>query len=106
MGSFRPQEEHEHDEGEKEKTQLDHDHHRDGGGKTEGAAVHVLDFETKDVYDEGESGVDPVYQAKARILNDALQEIGMGRYQVRLTHLLAMSVGSCEGGGGADVRGY
>lgn len=26
---------------------------------------------------------DPVYQAKARILNEALQEIGMGRYQVR-----------------------
>jgi hypothetical protein len=25
--------------------------------------------------------VDPIYQAKARILNDALQEIGMGRYQ-------------------------
>jgi hypothetical protein len=26
--------------------------------------------------------VDPVYQAKARILNQAIQEIGMGRYQV------------------------
>lgn len=25
--------------------------------------------------------VDPIYQAKARILNDALQEIGMGKYQ-------------------------
>ncbi len=25
---------------------------------------------------------DSVYQAKARILNDAIQEIGMGRYQV------------------------
>ena len=30
-----------------------------------------------------EGSVDPVYQAKARILNQALQEIGMGRYQVR-----------------------
>ena len=39
--------------------------------------------ETRDVYDEGESGVDPVYQAKARILNDAFQELGMGKYQVR-----------------------
>lgn len=38
--------------------------------------------ETQDVYDEGDSGVDPVYQAKARILNDAFQEIGMGKYQV------------------------
>ncbi|KAL6308279.1 MFS general substrate transporter [Sparassis latifolia] len=37
--------------------------------------------ETHDVYDEGESGVDPVYQAKARILNDAFEEIGMGKYQ-------------------------
>ena len=26
--------------------------------------------------------VDPVYQAKARILNHAIQEIGMGKYQV------------------------
>lgn len=38
---------------------------------------------TQDVYGEDDSGVDPVYQAKARILNDALQDIGMGRYQVR-----------------------
>ncbi|KAI0086900.1 MFS general substrate transporter [Irpex rosettiformis] len=37
--------------------------------------------ETHDVYSEEDSGIDPVYQAKARILNDALQEIGMGRYQ-------------------------
>ncbi|PCH39861.1 MFS general substrate transporter [Wolfiporia cocos MD-104 SS10] len=37
--------------------------------------------ETQDVYDEEDSGIDPVYQAKARVLNDALQEIGMGRYQ-------------------------
>jgi hypothetical protein len=34
----------------------------------------------EDVYDEG--SVDPVYQAKARVLNRALQEIGMGKYQV------------------------
>jgi hypothetical protein len=42
--------------------------------------------------------VDPVYQAKARVLNDAVQKIGMGKYQVRaLTtlhqgpHLLTLS---------------
>jgi hypothetical protein len=35
----------------------------------------------EDLHDEG--SVDPVYQAKARLLNYALQEIGMGRYQVR-----------------------
>jgi len=37
--------------------------------------------ETHDVFGEEDSGVDPVYQAKARILNDAFQEIGMGKYQ-------------------------
>lgn len=34
-----------------------------------------------DIFAEG--GIDPVYLAKAHILNDALQEIGMGKYQVR-----------------------
>lgn len=29
-----------------------------------------------------DDAVDPIYQAKARILNNAIQEIGMGRYQV------------------------
>ncbi|KAG6830951.1 hypothetical protein H0H92_013662 [Tricholoma furcatifolium] len=28
-----------------------------------------------------EEDVDPLYRAKAKILNDAMQEIGMGRYQ-------------------------
>jgi hypothetical protein len=35
----------------------------------------------QDLHDEG--SVDPVYHAKARVLNQALQEIGMGKYQVR-----------------------
>lgn len=39
--------------------------------------------ETQDVYGADGAGVDPVYQAKARVLNDAFQEIGMGQYQVR-----------------------
>ncbi|KAA1474777.1 MFS general substrate transporter [Dentipellis sp. KUC8613] len=34
---------------------------------------------TTDVFEE--NAIDPVYQAKARLLNDALQEIGMGKYQ-------------------------
>jgi hypothetical protein len=29
----------------------------------------------------GEGSLDPVYEAKARILNKAIQDIGMGRYQ-------------------------
>lgn len=32
-----------------------------------------------DIYEDGT--IDPVYQAKARLLNSAIQEIGMGRYQ-------------------------
>jgi hypothetical protein len=40
---------------------------------------HVFQAETQDIY--GEPALDPVYQAKARILNDALQDIGMGKYQ-------------------------
>ena len=32
----------------------------------------------EDIYDEG--SVDPVYQAKARVFNQALQEMGMGKY--------------------------
>jgi len=35
-----------------------------------------------DLFDDSEGSVDPVYQAKARILNQALQEMGMGKYQV------------------------
>ena len=37
-----------------------------------------------DLY-EDEGSVDPVYQAKAHVLNQAIQEIGMGKYQVRLS---------------------
>ena len=44
------------------------------------------DHKTLELFDT----VDPVYQAKARILNHAIQEIGMGKYQVntglRLSH--------------------
>ncbi len=53
----------------------------------EAQAVHELPSQStilakEDLHDEG--SVDPVYQAKARILNQALQEIGMGKYQVRI----------------------
>ena len=44
-----------------------------------GAGIHTID-----VFDEEDSGVDPVYHAKASLLNDAFQEIGMGRYQVSM----------------------
>lgn len=38
--------------------------------------------QSHDVYEEDDS-LDPVYHAKARVLGDAFQEIGMGKYQVR-----------------------
>ncbi|KAJ7273809.1 MFS general substrate transporter [Mycena rebaudengoi] len=44
---------------------------------------------TQSIYPD--DAIDPIYQAKARILNDALQEIGMGRYQV-VTGLILVPV--------------
>lgn len=41
--------------------------------------------QSRDVYEEDDS-LDPVYHAKARVLGDAFQEIGMGKYQVRSVH--------------------
>ena len=38
-------------------------------------------YANEDMFEEG--SVDPVYQAKARVLNAALQEIGMVKYQMR-----------------------
>ncbi|KAI0335702.1 MFS general substrate transporter [Cubamyces sp. BRFM 1775] len=56
-----------------------------GGEKS---SIEKVDVETKvtpvgGLYDiiEDENAVDPVYTAKAKILSDALQEIGMGKYQ-------------------------
>lgn len=34
-----------------------------------------------DIYDD--DAVDPVYRAKVHVLNGAMQEVGMGKYQVR-----------------------
>ncbi|KAH9891835.1 MFS general substrate transporter [Cubamyces lactineus] len=52
------------------------------------SSIEKADVETKvtlvgGLYDiiEDESAVDPVYTAKAKILSDAFQEIGMGKYQ-------------------------
>lgn len=54
-------------------------------GEDPGVGIVIFEDSLKDVYYGEESGVDPVYYAKARILNSAMQEIGMGKYQVRLT---------------------
>jgi hypothetical protein len=42
--------------------------------------VTSIQAKTEDLYTD--DAVDPIYQAKARILNNAFQEIGMGKYQV------------------------
>jgi hypothetical protein len=55
--------------------------------RKQGVGVDVLGAETENIYTE--DALDPVYQAKARILNDALQEIGMGRYQASASHAYA-----------------
>lgn len=39
----------------------------------------VLQSATEDIYTDG--SLDPVYHAKAKILNGAIQQIGMGKYQ-------------------------
>lgn len=43
------------------------------------------DTKTTPVLDQG--SVDPVYQAKAHVLNNAIQQIGMGKYQWELVSL-------------------
>lgn len=48
------------------------------GSETE-KQTHEVHVHTETVFTD--DALDPVYQAKARILNDAIQEIGMGRYQ-------------------------
>ncbi len=42
----------------------------------------IIQADTQNVYEH--DLLDPLYAAKAKILNDSLQEIGMGKYQVRL----------------------
>jgi hypothetical protein len=49
-------------------------------GKSNLEIVNRRDEERAYVHDS----LDPIYVAKAKILNDAFSEIGMGRYQVGL----------------------
>ena len=46
-----------------------------------------------DLYDD--DSVDPVYRAKAHLLNKAVIEIGMGRYQVRILTGSVFSLLTC-----------
>ncbi|KAL5495861.1 MFS1_1 [Sanghuangporus weigelae] len=51
------------------------------GSDAASSITSVKENETLDLFDDS---IDPVYQAKARILNHAIQEIGMGKYQWQL----------------------
>ncbi|KAM5539420.1 hypothetical protein V8D89_006872 [Ganoderma adspersum] len=48
------------------------------GDVEDATMVHIEDH---DIFDGEDAAIDPVYQAKARVLNAAFQEIGMGKYQ-------------------------
>jgi len=58
-------------------------------GNTHRSDAHLLAGKSPntgiDLYNDGY--VDPVYQAKARILNRSIQDIGMGKYQVLVIHV-------------------
>ncbi|THH18192.1 hypothetical protein EW146_g2739 [Bondarzewia mesenterica] len=58
---------------------------RDNGAETIKADIGVH-ATTEDIYTN--NVLDPIYQAKAKILNDALQEIGMGKYQATTNEFL------------------
>lgn len=48
----------------------------------EAKILSVSSHDSHDIYDGDDSTVDPVYKAKIMLINDAFQEIGMGKYQV------------------------
>ncbi|KAM5543414.1 hypothetical protein V8D89_002665 [Ganoderma adspersum] len=50
-------------------------------GDVEDATMVHIRVEDHDIFDGEDAAIDPVYQAKARVLNTAFQEIGMGKYQ-------------------------
>jgi hypothetical protein len=53
-----------------------------------GAPVNILPL-TEDIFTD--DALDPIYQHKARVLNDALQAIGQGKYQVSSANFLHLA---------------
>lgn len=53
---------------------------------------HTLAYAEEDLFEEG--AVDAVYQAKARVLNAAVREVGMGKYQVRCSFTVTKTRGA------------
>lgn len=57
------------------------------------ASIDTIEIkQQEDLYEEG--SIDPVYQAKAHVLNRAIQETGMGRYQVCLSKRRSTRIGT------------
>ncbi len=54
----------------------------------EAKILSVSSHDSHDIYDGDDSTVDPVYRAKIMLINDAFQEIGMGKYQVSVPGVL------------------
>jgi MFS family permease len=83
-----------HDSEEREgllPTAIESDHISRRNGSVERAATNTRSSEASELFDMHapssvlpRGAVDPVYEAKARVLNAAIQEIGMGRYQWQL----------------------
>ena len=57
------------------------------------SATQAATSSVENLYKEGD--LDPVYHAKTLVLNRALQEIGMGRYQVKKKILYAYDLIMC-----------
>jgi hypothetical protein len=68
-------------------------HKLDGEEKEGNRAPEVLSLHDAPAAVLSEDTLDPVYAAKARVLNKAIQDIGMGRYQWQVSSntLLAAS---------------
>jgi hypothetical protein len=62
-------------------------------GKTTDHDIAQLREAPVGVLEEG--SLDPVYEAKARVLNAAIQEIGMGRYQWQVSSCIVNSYHIC-----------
>jgi len=54
----------------------------DSGQPEEAHSTDILEEAPAAVLEEG--SLNPVYEAEARVLNEAIQDIGMGRYQWQL----------------------
>jgi hypothetical protein len=71
-----------------QKFESDHKHNTDGARAHE---IPLVAEAPSAVLEEG--SLDPVYEAKAKVLNKAIQDIGMGKYQWQVSiHVINASI--------------